>query len=387
VGLVLIADDEPALLQSYSGLVSELGHECVIAADGDEAFALARSRAPDLVVADFMMPGMSGIELIRALRAEPSLAQVPVILLSAGVPRGSDEAWRFIAKPVDLDELERCIHDGLRGGRAPDAGVSPRTASDGARDELLNWVAHEIKSPLGAAVMTAQLMRRALDAGEPARSMRRRLDVVLRQLRRIDTLVTSILDASRLSEDKVVLQLSRVELCALVDDAVALWRDSYPDNEFELRSHARYVFVQADSERVRQIVDNLVSNAVKYGRPAREVRISLRSEGGEALLAVSDRGRGIPRERLTQLFDRFQSASADRSGHGLGLYIAAALARLHGGSLDVSSEPGRGSTFTLKLPLMLASVGAAEPSEGPASDAVDGEDPAREQERSREREP
>ena len=109
--------------------------------------------------------------------------------------------------------------------------------------------------------------------------------------------------------------------------------------------------VRGDKERLRQVLDNLLSNAVKYGLPSKMVRIEVSADAGEARISVTDDGRGIPRENLPQVFDRFHRiAGQGGGGHGLGLYIAAALARLHGGELTVDSELERGSTFTLRLP-------------------------------------
>ena len=149
MGLVLIADDEPALLESLCDVVEGLGYECVAAHDGDELFDLARARRPDLVITDYMMPGKDGLEAIRALRETVGLAHVPVILVSAGLPRGAEEAWRFLAKPIVLDEFQQCVTEGLRVSRerngdhslpAPEPVVSPLSF---AREEMLNWVAHE----------------------------------------------------------------------------------------------------------------------------------------------------------------------------------------------------------------------------------------------------
>jgi signal transduction histidine kinase len=355
VGLVLIADDEPALLESLCDVVEGLGYECVAAHDGDELFDLARARRPDLVITDYMMPGKNGIEAIRALRATDGLAHVPVILVSAGVPRGFEEAWRFLSKPIELGDFQQFVTEGLRVSRErnggeippPDPPVSPLSL---AREEMLNWVAHEIKSPLSAAMMSAQLIRRGLDSGEKAGPLRRRIEIVVRQLQRMDELVVSILDAARLQEGKLGLKATRVDMCELLARAAEFWRESYPENKFELNVPDTPMFVHADSERVRQVLDNLVSNAVKYGQPSLLVQLELAMAGDQISVRVTDHGRGIPGGQVAQLFDRFHRVGAGGRGHGLGLFIARALARLHGGELHAASDEGRGSTFTLSLP-------------------------------------
>ena len=199
-------------------------------------------------------------------------------------------------------------------------------------------------------MMSAQLIRRGLDTGEKTGPLRRRIEIVVRQLQRMDQLVVSILDAARLQEGKLGLKSTRVDMCALMTHATDFWRDSYPENKFELNLPNTPMFVQADSERVRQVLDNLVSNAVKYGLPSLIVELELAVADELIAVRVTDHGRGIPGGRIAQLFDRFHRVGAGGRGHGLGLYIARALARLHGGELQAASDEGRGSTFTLSLP-------------------------------------
>jgi two-component system, sensor histidine kinase and response regulator len=107
-----------------------------------------------------------------------------------------------------------------------------------------------------------------------------------------------------------------------------------------------------DAERLRQVLSNLLANAVKYGGPAPRVQVTLYSSPGRALIEVRDWGEGIAASKLPTIFERFRRAdTAAGRGHGLGLFIAAALTRLHGGTLAARSELGKGSTFTLRLPM------------------------------------
>jgi signal transduction histidine kinase len=217
---------------------------------------------------------------------------------------------------------------------------------------MLSWVSHEIKSPLAAALTATELAMRQVRGGDPA-AVEKRLLVIGRQLRRMDELVTSLLDAAQLQDGRLALDPEPMDLVAAVETAVAYWRELHPEVAFEL-SFEQHPTVSADPERVRQVIDNLLSNAIKYGRPANRVRVSARvdAERQRAEVSITDRGRGIPREELSHIFDRFHRVPGQGGrGHGLGLYIAAALARLHGGLIRVESEVGQGSTFTLILPL------------------------------------
>lgn len=355
---VLVAEDEPALLDSYAEIVQALGHECVSAFDGSHALELARQHHPDLVITDYMMAGKTGVELLRALRVDPALEHVPVILLSAARPPERDrrDAWRFLTKPVALDRLEAAINEGLAiaaqhkkehaGARAV---PGPHTNSVSlAREDMLSWVSHEIKSPLAAALTATELAMR--DARGSA--VEKRLTTIARQLRRMDELVTSLLDAAQLQDGRLELQRDPVDLAGVVESAISYWSEVHPDVTFDSRIEVRPT-MSLDAERIRQILDNLISNAIKYGRPANRVAVRLALDERERVrLTVTDQGRGIPREQLPHIFDRFHRVPGQGGrGHGLGLYIAAALARLHGGLLEVESEVGHGSRFAFVLPM------------------------------------
>lgn len=356
---VLLAEDEPALLECYCELVTGLGHDCIATRDGNEALDEARRKLPDLVVTDLMMPGRSGLEFIRALRTDAALSHVPVILLSAGRPSELErkEAWMFLPKPINLERFEKAVRDGLeaakqsvpsRGFRAaPHAAVSPISL---AREAMLSWVAHEIKSPLSAALTASQLALRGIDHGEDAGALKKRLGVIARQLTRMDELAVSILDAAQLQEGKLQLDLEEFDAGAWVETVAAAWRDLQPDHRFPV-ADGHGVTITADKERLRQVVDNLISNAVKYGGPSKTVSIAVDANDRHVMIRVSDDGKGIPEEELPHIFNRFHRVAGQGGrGHGLGLYIAAALARLHGGEVTVESQVERGSTFTVAIP-------------------------------------
>jgi signal transduction histidine kinase len=356
--VVLIAEDEEGLLEVFSSVVTALGHTVLSAHAGDEALGLAQAHQPDLIISDHMMPGMTGMELLRMVRQDERLADTPFILVSAALPQGAREANAYLAKPVSLEAFEHAVQQGLLAAEAKEGrseGVpltqTSKTALNLARAEMLSWVAHEIKTPLSAARLNLELMIRQL-SGDEADAQRRRGLLALQQLNRMATLVSSVLEASQLSDGRIKLQREPCDLAAFLQDVTRYWRDTRPDVEFALALPLETVTAMVDPERVRQILNNLVSNAVKYGGAAARVELSLERSPGRVLIAVTDHGQGMDAAELPRIFDRFHRAEGSTGqGHGLGLYIAAALARLHGGTLQVRSERGEGTTFTLSLPL------------------------------------
>lgn len=355
---ILVAEDEPALLEVYSELVTSLGYECLQAADGDEALVVARRERPMVVLTDYMMPGRTGAEVITALKGDPNLAHVPVILVSAARPPRGDlqDAWRFISKPIDAKNLEETLAAAVTTARErrPGSGFVPQPA-DGTshaalvREDTLSWVAHEIKTPLSTAVAGAELAIRSLRKNDPAETIEARLHRVIRQLTRMNELVNACLDAAQLQDGKLDVALERADLRSIVEHAVGDHREEHPNVTFELLEGSP-ILVDVDPSRLRQILDNLLSNAVKYGGPVNRILVAVEGGGVSAVVSVRDHGRGITAEQLPHIFDRFHRVPGGGGrGHGLGLYIAASLARLLGGEITVESTPGEGSTFKLTL--------------------------------------
>lgn len=340
---ILLVDDEDSYLEILTDVLSIAGHECARAHDGREALASASATRPDLVVTDHMMPHMTGVELLRSLRDTPSLASVPTILLSAIRPTGYELATRFLQKPIHVDTIHRAVGELVepRSSRTTDAAKPSLTQT---REEALSWVAHEIKNPLATAMMNVEMMI----AHGPDDVQLRHLTTMRRQLERMDELVVSVLDAAALGDGRVVLHKAPVDIGELVTRLAEDWRATFSGHTITVDVRQQAV-CNIDRERFRQIVDNLVANAVKYGGSA-PVDVRVDADADVAWVAVHDRGMGIHAHELERIFDRFHRAKHGGRGHGLGLYIAAALARLHDGALQVDSKVGEGSTFTLTLP-------------------------------------
>jgi two-component system, sensor histidine kinase and response regulator len=150
MSVVLVADDEPAVLDALSQVVEDLGHQVVRAHDGREALQLAREQRPQLVVTDHMMPRLSGLDLVRQLREDDVLRDVPVLLLSAALPLGSvSEARAFLPKPFELSEFEELVSTLLAESRskstpAADARPEPPVTAE----DRLSWLTHQLAGPL-----------------------------------------------------------------------------------------------------------------------------------------------------------------------------------------------------------------------------------------------
>ena len=230
--------------------------------------------------------------------------------------------------------------------------ISERRGIERQQQELLAMAAHELRSPLAGIKGSAQLMRRRSAYNE------RSVDAIVTQADRLGRLVDDLLVASLIEADRLQLATEETDLVAEARSAA----ESLGVNESEIRveSSADPVVAAVDRQRLGQVLTNLLTNAVKYAPEGGEIVVRVDRDAKEARIAVVDRGPGIPGEALPHLFDRFYRAAGAvgrAPGLGLGLYICRRIAEAHGGRLEVESEPGRGSTFTVVLPLPAGSVG------------------------------
>ncbi|HEU4451144.1 MAG TPA: HAMP domain-containing sensor histidine kinase [Gaiellaceae bacterium] len=205
-------------------------------------------------------------------------------------------------------------------------------------------VAHELRTPLTAIVNEASLLADQMERLPP--ESRRAAELLVADVARLRDLVEDLLEISRLDAGTQPVRPERTDLASLVRAAVRArgWEE-------RLRLDADEVVLTSDPRRLERVVANLVGNALEHG--GRDVAVRVGRDGVGAFVEVSDHGPGIPREELPHLFDRFYKADRARAGAGSGLGLAIALenARLLGGDIDVTSDPGVGTRFTLRLPV------------------------------------
>ncbi len=222
------------------------------------------------------------------------------------------------------------------------------------RQEFLSNISHELRTPLTAILAFVETLEDgAIDDKE---NNRRFLGVIRRNAERMHALIADILELSLIESGKVSIDTKQVTLSHLVQEVFASISAKAKANSISLVSDIDAAeSIPADPTRLDQILTNLIDNAVKFNRPGGSVTVALERRGDLALISVTDTGEGISAEHLQRIFERFYRADRGRTreigGTGLGLAIVKHLARLHGGEVSVRSELGRGSAFTVELPL------------------------------------
>ncbi|WP_244224665.1 ATP-binding response regulator [Corallococcus sicarius] len=356
---VLNVNDDPATLYLLSLTLRQGGYHVIEATCGLEALTLAQGM-PDLVLLDVHMPDVDGYEVCRRLRADPATRDLLIAHLSSvsvkredrvkGLAQGADAYW---TRPLAEDELLANIEALLRlQTRARDAVR--------ARDRFLSIAAHELKTPMTVLRLNleraVQLVVNDADGLVSTGPVEARLTPAVRQLTRLQNLVDSLLDVSRLSTRDMELAMETVDLSRLVLGQVERLQSQARSARVALEATVppEPVLLFGDPQRLEQAVAHLLTNAIKFGE-GRPAHARLETHGDQAVLTVKDEGVGIAPEDQARIFRRFERVtSGDRfDGLGLGLFLALEIATAHEGTLTVKSALGEGATFELRLPLRL----------------------------------
>jgi signal transduction histidine kinase len=365
---ILVVEDDPEARATFDLLLGTRW-AVTLAARGDQGRDQALNSPFDLVIANVQMPGLSGIELARQLRAERSTQDVPLILMSqtagqgetiAGLEAGADD---YLLKPFSGRELLVRVQTRLeltsmrkRNAQQEQALASLQRTLHG-RDEFLSAASHELRTPITTLSLQTDGILASTDPTNGHSSpvndrLRRRLSAIRRQVVRLNQLVDQLLDVSQFVEGRLDLRQEETDLQALVIEAIELMRESASraGSPVLFQMHHQVVGYW-DRIRLGQVITNLLSNAIKFGC-GRPIEVELNADSTVARLEVKDSGEGIPSQEQARIFERFERATSVRRhpGLGLGLWICKQIVDACHGTISVESEPGQGATFSVELP-------------------------------------
>ncbi|MFW2357963.1 sensor histidine kinase [Hydrogenophaga sp.] len=382
---ILIVDDDPGMVQALARVIRPLGR-LRFATLGMDALRLMTEAPPDLVLLDAQMPGMSGFDVLEAIKCDPLLADIPVIFVTSqaeasfeqtGLEKGAAD---FIAKPIRPAIVQARVRTQLRLKQANDA-LKQVAATDRlnlaealkdlreshtqlqktaeelqlANEGLLQFVrisSHDLREPLNTVVQFVGLVEEDHGAELPA-DARHYLKLVRNAGERMRTLLDDVVRYARLQHGETEPR-TPVALTPLMDelcDALAAQLDA-TGAQLHIGELPR---VLGHASLLSQLFQNLVSNALKFVPPGSVPRIEITAQlaEGMATIGVKDNGIGISSEGQGRLFQPFARLNLRREfeGTGLGLAISRQIAEAHGGTIGVHSQPGEGSTFEVRLPL------------------------------------
>lgn len=303
------------------------------------------------------------------VRRDGSLVEVAVVLTALRGPRG--ELLGFLKLTRDITArraAERAREDALRASQV--ARLEAERASQ-SKGEFLATLSHELRTPLSAILGWTQVLERGVFDPD---TLKHGLDAISRNARQQARLIEDLLDMTRIESGQLRLGMQRIELDSVVAAAVdsALPTAAARGLTLVTSLGPGGGRIMGDPSRLQQVVNNLLDNAMKFTPRGGRIDVALTRAGGEAVIAISDSGQGIPADFIGRLFERFQQQDASitrrHGGLGIGLAIVRQLTLLHGGRVEATSEgAGRGACFTVTLPLLSDDADARTPAAAPVS--------------------
>ena len=364
---VLVVDDEESVATTIQAILQLDGHEVVAVTTGVEAIRILGERQFDVVLTDLRLTDVDGVEVLKEVqRTAPETAAIMLTgyaSLESAIAALRSGAYDYLMKPSDVEELRATVNRAIER-RMLRRRLVELEEVDRLKTQFLSMASHELRTPLTAVMGFIQVARRRLvrasdkqgatDWKEEATRAAETLELAQRQSRRLARLVDELLDVSRLQLGRVQMTRSEIDLVTSLREVVERLRLLNTTHAFEFSDHAKNAPVLADRDRIDQVFENLMNNAVKYSPGGGTVTVVVAREGDDVHVSVTDRGIGISPEELDQVFNLFYRSPDPRAGHvgglGLGLYISREIVTRHGGKLWAESA-GEGSTFHVTLPL------------------------------------
>ena len=395
---LLIVDDLPENLLALEALIRGPGRAVFRATSAEEALALLLDHEFALAILDVQMPGMNGFELAELMRGTERTRHIPIIFVSAagrelnyafqGYESGAVD---FLHKPLDPHAVTSKVNvfvDLHRHRKALGQEMEKLAAANHKqeelvqqlrhtqreleravqmRDDFMSMVSHELRTPLNTLYLETQLRQLHVAKGNLESFAADRLPAMIerdqRQIRNMVRLIDDMLDVTRMRRDALSIQPKPVDLAALARAVVEGLRQQAEAAGSVIALEApRELRGVWDEFRIEQVLTNLLTNALRYGR-GKPVEMVLAQVDGTARITVRDQGIGIAPEDQERIFEQFERTDDSRkhaSGLGLGLYITRKIVCLHNGRIDVESTPGEGALFRVELPLEAVARTAAE---------------------------
>lgn len=373
-GNVLIVDDAPNNLRLLSNMLTQQGYDVRVAINGSIALKTVQALAPDIILLDINMPKMDGYEVCQRLKSDPETKDIPIIFLSAlsevlnKVKAFESGGVDYVTKPFQLEEVVARVDSQLTLKRVQ---VELKEAKEAAlralekekdlnrlKSEFVSMISHDFRTPLTSIRGFTGLLRDSQD--------KLTLETQTRYFDKIEASIDHMLYLL----DEVLLigssDIGKTQFYPILIDLESFCHELAETMQVSISSQHRICFsstgtctrAEMDTTLLRQLLTNLLSNAIKYSPEGGEIQFLLDCRDETAVIRVSDRGIGIPKEHHPKLFQAFHRCSnvGTIQGNGLGLAVVSKCVDMHQGHITFSSEEGVGTTFTVTLPLFAKQV-------------------------------
>jgi signal transduction histidine kinase len=349
---ILVVDDAVDTVELLRKRFRSEGYDTDEAYDGEEALKRVDEYNPDLIVLDVMMPKIDGYEVCRRLKTDENKKYIPVLMLTAkgeieskvkGLEIGADD---YLAKPFDYKELSARVKSLLTIKAAREKLVEEEKSV--ALDKMMDEVAHEIRNPL---VSIGGFSKRVYDRLPENDPNRKYLEMIMDEVSKLENMVKLLIELKTMT----VCYLGNTDINEVITEALVLYEDEFAAKGVIVKTRLlqSLPFISGDKEQLKVAVSNLIKNSIEAMQESPKVlTIATSVRDGRMIIEVSDTGKGIPKDKLKSIFHPFYTSKI--YGPGLGLTFTLKIIQQHGGTISVESEPGKGTTFTIRLPIRKA---------------------------------
>ena len=391
---VLIVDDDVSLTKTLSAILTKAGYETECAALGADALRGVQSHPHtfNAILIDIELPDMSGLDMLKQLHAmDPDIGAIMLTdhaEISTAVAALNEGAFGYIQKPYNIDQVkatlarlmekqkllrdnQHLLEEMIRLNSELDEKVSQRTRelqstnlalantidelrrADAAKSDFLSMVSHELRTPLTVIIGFAQTLVQEIDRLDKV-TIKRYLQIVDLDAHRLLRLIEGILDLSTIAKKGMTLNNTRFNVRVMIEGVSEGFRLANREREVVFFCGEDLDEIEADRDRLQQVVVNLLGNAAKYSPVGGLIRIEAHRRKSELMLSVTDAGPGIPAEQKTQIFEPFyrtqDAINFKTPGTGLGLTICRAIVSAMGGKIWVEDVIPHGSRFCVMIP-------------------------------------
>lgn len=348
---ILVVDDVFDNLLVLEAVLEDKDYEIHLVEHSKIALTMVEESPPDIILLDVMMPEVDGYEFTRRIRQNPALPFIPILLLTAhyessvveGLDAGADD---FIRKPFDPDELHARVRSLLRLKHS----IDERDQMANLRTDFVSRFTHDLRIPLVASNRVLKLLLEGRFC-EVSPQLQEIIDTMIGSNQDLLEMVNTLLEVYRHEAGCKTLKISPCNIQELVSEVTQELTPLAEEKGLVVNiDRGDASTIMGDRIELRRVLTNIIGNAIKFTDKG-SVDIHSHLTLADVTIDIQDTGPGISKQDQAILFERFRQGKHQRSGSGLGLYLSRCIIEAHQGTIDVTSEPGQGSTFTIRLPV------------------------------------
>ncbi|MCE1188348.1 MAG: hybrid sensor histidine kinase/response regulator [Ignavibacteria bacterium] len=365
--VILVVDDEQAYLASITETLRKKNFKILQALNGNMGIKVTKQFMPDIIIADWEMPELNGLQMIQDLKADETTKDIPIIMCTGKMTTSENldtalaaGACDYIRKPIDPIELTARINSALHLSKAfkkINKQNDELIQLNNTKDKFFSLIAHDLKSPFQGLLGFSEFLTSGYETLSD-KEKKEYISIIGELSKSAYKLLDNLLTWSGMQRGKMPFNPRNISLLSELDATFTLLKQTALNKQIEIEICIEDSTVAwADIDMLSAIVRNLVSNSIKFTKPGGKISISAIKLENKLRFCVNDTGVGIKKDMLGKIFELNSNVrtigTANEAGTGLGLILCKEMVEKHGGTISVESEQGKGSMFSFELPINL----------------------------------